>query len=207
MGKERSKKDKKGVNKSSKRDKKDRGKKDKKGKKRRKEDDDDSKEDGSGSEDGSYTYEYEYESESGSDSRSPSRGRRKRSRGRGGHRGRSRGGRSRSRRRDRSRRRGRSEDGYRVRGDGGNRLLPGRRNSPRRPLQQLGNHGSGNHKDDLEEFITSNELDSRTVDALEALGEEQQKKVMGTDGGENSFVLKDKVNNPNAVVMSRIRRL
>jgi len=51
-----------------------------------------------------------------------------------------------------------------------------------------------------------NKLDDRTIKALEELPEASQKKVMGTDGGENSFTLIDKVKNPNAVVMSRIRK-
>ena len=33
--------------------------------------------------------------------------------------------------------------------------------------------------------------------------QEHQKRVMGTDGGENSFILIDRVKNPNAVTMSR----
>mmetsp|Transcript_43067 Transcript_43067/g.114076 ORF Transcript_43067/g.114076 Transcript_43067/m.114076 type:complete len:205 (-) Transcript_43067:65-679(-) len=204
MGKEkRETKDRKGVKKSGgKKDKKDRGRgkekrgKDKKGKRGR---DDDSRE---GSCSDSYEYDYTYESDYGSDSRSPSRGRR---RGSGGdRRGRDR---SRSRGRRGDSRRGRSRDGYKVRGDAGARLLPTARRSPPRRLQQLGNMGSGDNKDDMEKFIGDNELDTRTVEALEALSETQQKKVMGTDGGENSFELKGKVNNPNAVVMSRIRRL
>eukprot|EP00439_Symbiodinium_sp_Y106_P037015 s589_g4.t1 len=76
-----------------------------------------------------------------------------------------------------------------------------------RPLQQLGNFGSGDHEADVQEFCEKNELDPKTQDALERLNAEQQKKVMGTDGGENSFYLKDKVKSTNAVVMSRIRRL
>lgn len=59
----------------------------------------------------------------------------------------------------------------------------------------------------MQEFCEKNELDLKTQDALERLNAEQQKKVMGTDGGENSFYLKDKVKSTNAVVMSRIRRL
>lgn len=67
--------------------------------------------------------------------------------------------------------------------------------------------GSGDHEADVDEFVSLNKLDDRTVDALKALREDQQKKVMGTDGGENSFTLIDKVKNPNAVVMSRIRKI
>mmetsp|Transcript_131256 Transcript_131256/g.292854 ORF Transcript_131256/g.292854 Transcript_131256/m.292854 type:complete len:204 (-) Transcript_131256:57-668(-) len=202
MGKAKeSKKDRKGTKKSGKKEKrekkekKDSGKKDRRRGRRR-------SPSPSSYEDSYYSYSDDDYSYSGSDSRSRSRGRDRR---RGGRHGRD---------RDRGRgdrRRGRSEDaggGYRVSGGAGARLLPGaRRSPPRRPLQQLGNMGSGDHKADLEEFITSNELDSRTQGALEALSEDNQKKVMGTDGGENSFVLKDKVMNPNAVVMSRIRRM
>jgi len=52
-----------------------------------------------------------------------------------------------------------------------------------------------------------NKLDSRTQSALEGLPEQEQKTMMGTDGGKNSFVLIDRVRNPSAVVMSRIRKL
>lgn len=76
---------------------------------------------------------------------------------------------------------------------------------PSAPLQSLGYRGSGDHRSDLEEFVNKNCLDNRTRDALENLSEMEQKKVMGTDGGQNSFVLIDRVTNPNAVVMSRIR--
>jgi len=58
----------------------------------------------------------------------------------------------------------------------------------------------------LQKFIEENQLDARTVNALEALGEADQKRVMGTDGGPNTFILIDKVKNPSAVVMSRMRR-
>jgi len=37
--------------------------------------------------------------------------------------------------------------------------------------------------------------------------EAKQRKVMGTDGGENSYLLIDRVKNPNGVVMSRIRKI
>merc|ERR1712072_1550084 len=76
-----------------------------------------------------------------------------------------------------------------------------------RALQELGNYGSGDHQADVEQFIFDNKLDDRTVDALMTLGEPQQKAVMGTDGGMNAFMLDGKVNNPSAVVMSRIRKL
>jgi len=39
------------------------------------------------------------------------------------------------------------------------------------------------------------------------MSESDQKKVMGTDGGENSYMLIDRVKNPNGVVMSRIRKI
>lgn len=76
-----------------------------------------------------------------------------------------------------------------------------------RQMQMLGNYGTGDNNADIEKFICDNKLDDRTVDALSALDERQQKAVMGTDGGQNTFQLDGKVNNPNAVVMSRIRKM
>lgn len=76
-----------------------------------------------------------------------------------------------------------------------------------RPMQKLGNTGCGNHQEDIEKFIHENGLDDRTVDAMMSLSEPDQKSVMGTDGGENTFGLTGKVKNPDAVVMSRIRKL
>ncbi|CAE8704283.1 unnamed protein product, partial [Polarella glacialis] len=76
-----------------------------------------------------------------------------------------------------------------------------------RPLKGLGYTGSGDHRADVDEFCSKNQLDVKVVDAVEALSEADQKKIMGTDGGENSFVLIDRVKNPNAVVMSRIRKM
>lgn len=74
-------------------------------------------------------------------------------------------------------------------------------------VRPLGYLGSGDHQRDLDEFINKNELDVKTASALGALSTDGQKKVMGTDGGENSFHLINKVNSPNGVVMSRIRKL
>jgi len=59
----------------------------------------------------------------------------------------------------------------------------------------------------MEVFITRNELEARVAGALRSMSERDQKKVMGTDGGENSYVLIDRVKNPNGVVMSRIRKI
>jgi muramoyltetrapeptide carboxypeptidase LdcA involved in peptidoglycan recycling len=70
-----------------------------------------------------------------------------------------------------------------------------------------GQYGCGDHKQDLEGFIFKNQLEARVAHALRTMSEPDQKRVMGTDGGENSYVLIDRVKNPNGVVMSRIRRL
>lgn len=59
----------------------------------------------------------------------------------------------------------------------------------------------------MDGFIQKNQLEARVAHALRSMSETDQKKVMGTDGGENSYVLIDRVKNPNAVVMSRIRKL
>jgi len=60
---------------------------------------------------------------------------------------------------------------------------------------------------DLDSFISKNKLEARVAHALRTMSQDHQKKVMGTDGGENSFLLIDRVKSPNAVVMSRIRKL
>mmetsp|Transcript_1664 Transcript_1664/g.3861 ORF Transcript_1664/g.3861 Transcript_1664/m.3861 type:complete len:92 (+) Transcript_1664:1002-1277(+) len=67
--------------------------------------------------------------------------------------------------------------------------------------------GTGDHRLDLDGFISKNMLEARVAHALRSMTESDQKKVMGTDGGENSYLLVDRVKNPNAVVMSRIRKL
>jgi len=77
--------------------------------------------------------------------------------------------------------------------------------SPRR--EGRGQYGSGDHKRDLEDFCTRNQLEARVIGALKTLSDADQKKVMGTDGGENSYMLIDRVKNPNGVVMSRIRKI
>lgn len=71
----------------------------------------------------------------------------------------------------------------------------------------IGSFGTGDHRLDLDSFITKNILEARVAHALRTMSTDEQKKVMGTDGGENSFLLVDRVKCPNAVVMSRIRRL
>eukprot|EP00746_Dinoflagellata_sp_MGD_P084947 gnl/MRDRNA2_/MRDRNA2_33670_c0_seq1.p1 gnl/MRDRNA2_/MRDRNA2_33670_c0~~gnl/MRDRNA2_/MRDRNA2_33670_c0_seq1.p1 ORF type:complete len:760 (+),score=135.22 gnl/MRDRNA2_/MRDRNA2_33670_c0_seq1:61-2280(+) len=62
-------------------------------------------------------------------------------------------------------------------------------------------------EEDLVEFSRSNGLERRTEDALRQLSDKDLMFVMGTDGGENCFKLKGQVNNPDAVVMSRVKRL
>jgi len=71
----------------------------------------------------------------------------------------------------------------------------------------VGSYGTGDHRLDLDSFITKNQLEARVAHALRTMSTDEQKKVMGTDGGENSFLLIDRVKSPNAVVMSRIRKL
>ncbi|CAK8990837.1 unnamed protein product [Durusdinium trenchii] len=99
--------------------------------------------------------------------------------------------RSRDRRRDRGRDRGRDRrrdrDHHRDR----------RRDRSRRRRK-------GDWRDDMEEFIRKNGLDTRTQDALFALNKTIALTVMGMDGGRNTFLLEG-VRNPDAVVMSRIR--
>jgi len=70
-----------------------------------------------------------------------------------------------------------------------------------------GKYGSGDHKMDVDNFIRKNELEARVAGALRSMAVADQKKVMGTDGGENSYILIDRVKNPNGVVMSRIRKI
>jgi len=80
---------------------------------------------------------------------------------------------------------------------------------PRREgaLVARGLYGSGDHRRDIEDFCMKNQLEARVISALKSMPESKQRKVMGTDGGENSYLLIDRVKNPNAVVMSRIRKI
>eukprot|EP00931_Biecheleriopsis_adriatica_P023279 TRINITY_DN1473_c0_g1_i1.p2 TRINITY_DN1473_c0_g1~~TRINITY_DN1473_c0_g1_i1.p2 ORF type:complete len:146 (-),score=5.85 TRINITY_DN1473_c0_g1_i1:89-526(-) len=107
------------------------------------------------------------------------------------------GSRSPSRRRDRrgGRDRGRRRDRDRRRRD---------RSGGRRRDRSRGRRGSGDWREDIEEFIRKNDLDKRTQDALATLDKSSALFVMGMDGGRNTFVLEG-VRNPDAVVMSRIR--
>merc|ERR1712224_154788 len=119
------------------------------------------------------------------------KGHRRRRRRKGGARrgggGRSDGSRSRSYSRSRSRSRRRGAGG----GGGG----------------AVGKYGCGDHRQDLETFVSKNQLEARVAHALRTMNENDQKNVMGTDGGENSFMLIDRAKNPNGVVMSRIRKI
>jgi len=96
-------------------------------------------------------------------------------------------------------------------GSGGRRgRARGRSRSRSRPAPGgggVGSFGTGDHRVDLDSFIDKNLLEARVAHALRTMTVQEQKKVMGTDGGENSFLLIDRVKNPNAVVMSRIRKL
>mmetsp|Transcript_34029 Transcript_34029/g.97878 ORF Transcript_34029/g.97878 Transcript_34029/m.97878 type:complete len:168 (-) Transcript_34029:52-555(-) len=67
--------------------------------------------------------------------------------------------------------------------------------------------GTGDWQHDLKDFIRKNRVDERTQDALYQLSKRDAIEVMGTDGGKNSFILDENVRNPDAVIMSRIRRL
>lgn len=136
--------------------------------------------------------EEEEQEESRSRSRSRRRHHRPHRRGHGGH---SRHHHHRHRHRDRER----DRDRDRHRGRGQER---GREASKGNP----GNDGgSGDWRRDLKEFIRKNRLDERTQAALRGLDKPVAKQVMGIDGGTNSFILEG-VRNPDAVVMSRIRR-
>lgn len=73
------------------------------------------------------------------------------------------------------------------------------------------NEGGGRdvspHEEDLEDFCTKNNLSDRVVAALRAVGRREQQHIMGLDGGRNSFQLTGHVRDPNAVVLSRLKRL
>eukprot|EP00747_Dinoflagellata_sp_TGD_P197436 gnl/TRDRNA2_/TRDRNA2_68786_c0_seq1.p1 gnl/TRDRNA2_/TRDRNA2_68786_c0~~gnl/TRDRNA2_/TRDRNA2_68786_c0_seq1.p1 ORF type:complete len:166 (-),score=11.83 gnl/TRDRNA2_/TRDRNA2_68786_c0_seq1:347-844(-) len=144
----------------------------------------------------SYYSEYTYSSES----RSPTPKRKKRKRGRSRHSRKRRERRKRSRKKSRSRRRGGRGN---ARGRSRSRE---KRADPPKTLQNLGNHGSGDHEKDLEEFIRANELGENAVQELRGCDESIQKKVMGTDGGVHIFQLLGKVRSPDAIVFSRIRK-
>ncbi|CAE8584336.1 unnamed protein product, partial [Polarella glacialis] len=63
------------------------------------------------------------------------------------------------------------------------------------------------HREQLREFCSINELSDRVVQVLLAVGQEEQRHVMGLDSGRNTYYLTGTVRDPNAVVMSRLRRL
>ncbi|CAE8584929.1 unnamed protein product [Polarella glacialis] len=131
----------------------------------------------SGSDD-EYEY-YSYSSDEDSRSRSRSRGRDRKKSGK-----------------DRSRKGGRDRD-RRKSGRGRDRRGKSRGRSG-------GGSRGGDWKDNMDEFIRKNNLDSRTEDALASLDKKTCMCIMGMDGGRNTFLLEG-VRNPDAVVMSRIR--
>merc|ERR1712187_934024 len=111
----------------------------------------------------------------------------------------------RSPRRSRKRSRGRGCARNSDRGNGRRRSNERGSGAPRN-LKNLGNHGSGDHRQDVDEFISVNELNDKTAEELRSCDESVQKKVMGTDGGVHLFQLLGKVRSPDAVVWSRIRK-
>jgi len=123
-----------------------------------------------------------------------------------------------SKTRHRIRRRRRVDNRCRSRGQSGGRSRSRKRQpSPAtqptpsavwRPDPPRGFFGSGDHRRDLQDFCSKNQLEARVVAALHSMSEVNQRKVMGTDGsGENNYLLIDRVKNPNGVVMSRIRKV
>eukprot|EP00931_Biecheleriopsis_adriatica_P067440 TRINITY_DN41582_c0_g1_i1.p1 TRINITY_DN41582_c0_g1~~TRINITY_DN41582_c0_g1_i1.p1 ORF type:complete len:263 (+),score=40.00 TRINITY_DN41582_c0_g1_i1:45-833(+) len=166
-----------------------------------------------GEDGGSYSSSSSSSEEAGKAGEAPKKEKKKRRRHRHGTR-RRKGGRERHRRRHR--RHGHGGHGTRRRSR--SRTPRPEKENPGRPpppgpsqgsnLGNLGYFGCGDHEADIEQFISVNELDEGCAAALRAIRDDKaQMHVMGTDGGENAFVLKDKVRNPSGVVMSRIRRL
>eukprot|EP00933_Yihiella_yeosuensis_P047660 TRINITY_DN4356_c0_g8_i1.p1 TRINITY_DN4356_c0_g8~~TRINITY_DN4356_c0_g8_i1.p1 ORF type:complete len:141 (-),score=20.79 TRINITY_DN4356_c0_g8_i1:82-504(-) len=103
---------------------------------------------------------------------------------------------SESRSRSRSRgRKGKSKD----RGRGGRSRDRGKKRSR--------SSGRSGWREDLKEFIRKNRLGDRVQDMLDELGEREAMEVMGITGGKNTFILDESVRNPDAVVVSRIRRV
>jgi len=120
--------------------------------------------------------------------------------------------------RHRIRRRRRGGNRCRSRGQSGGRSRSRKRqplpvtqpaaSTVRRADLPRGFFGSGDHRRDLQDFCSKNQLEARVVAALHSMSEVNQRKVMGTNGsGENSYLLVDRVKNPNGVVMSRIRKV
>lgn len=109
--------------------------------------------------------------------------------------------------RGRSRHRSRSRD--RERGHGCNRSRSGSGRGRSRQRQRRSS-GAGQKRDPpntVDEFVHKNGLLRRTEMALKELGSREQRHVMGLDGGRNGFILIGRVRDPDAVVMSRIKRL
>lgn len=69
--------------------------------------------------------------------------------------------------------------------------------------------GKAQWKVELDEFVRANRLAPKTADELYRLKERDATSVMGTDGGKykNRFVLDEAVRDPDAVILSRIKRL
>jgi len=80
-------------------------------------------------------------------------------------------------------------------------MPPGQQGGPRAASERR------SHEDTLDEFCSINDLSDRVVEALQVVSVEEQREVMGLAGGRNNFHLSGTVRDPNAVVMSRLRRL
>lgn len=61
--------------------------------------------------------------------------------------------------------------------------------------------------EDIERFVRINRLESRCDQILRELSPGTARKVMGLDGGSNTFELRGDVRNPTAVVIARVRKV
>lgn len=87
--------------------------------------------------------------------------------------------------------------------------------SPPRDRDRDQENNNGNYDDeksegvteDIERFVRINRLESRCDQILRELSPGTARKVMGLDGGANTFELRGDVRNPTAVVIARVRKV
>lgn len=60
---------------------------------------------------------------------------------------------------------------------------------------------------DIERFVRINRLEQRCDQILRELSPKSARRVMGLDGGANTFELRGDVRNPTAVVIARVRKV
>jgi hypothetical protein len=69
-----------------------------------------------------------------------------------------------------------------------------------------GDPSGGSVSEDIDRFCRINKLESRCDQILREVSPRTARRVMGLDGGSNTFELRGDVRNPTAVVIARVKK-